>query len=382
MDDTFDNEADNDNDDDGEEIPRVPRAAKNGAGKNGAAAASGGGGGRGGASGGGGVGGSGGASGGGGVGGSGGADTDGGPPCTPPYDTAAHCGSCRFSCDSGAPICSLGTDGYFCTVRCAAPLIECGTQCVNPEIDENNCGRCNRRCVSGICQGSQCVGATAGHAVLFCMDYRTRAIAGAPQEKLLENAIFLGPRSTVRVLAYAQYTPQSVITAVGSTLDAAAQARGRSYTLTSGATSLDVANSLNVFSYDVLLVYDQSLAPAGRLASIGTGLANAVDSFTRAGGTVVVLAGDGGRGEMSDLITNAGLLDVSGQTSVTGALVYDRGLADAIGINVLTPFRASRETCTFATPPPDSSTVFVVTDAPSSAGRIGAAVVVHRVVAP
>ncbi|HEX4404703.1 MAG TPA: RNA polymerase sigma factor region1.1 domain-containing protein, partial [Polyangia bacterium] len=44
MDDTFDNEADTDNDDDGEEIPRVPRAAKpgakagakNGAGKNGA----------------------------------------------------------------------------------------------------------------------------------------------------------------------------------------------------------------------------------------------------------------------------------------------------------------------------------------------------------
>ncbi len=45
MEDTFDNEADTDNDDDGEEIPRVPRAAKNGAAKNGAAAASGGGGG-------------------------------------------------------------------------------------------------------------------------------------------------------------------------------------------------------------------------------------------------------------------------------------------------------------------------------------------------
>jgi RNA polymerase primary sigma factor len=44
MEDTFDNEADTDNDDDGEEIPRVPRAAKNGAGKNGAAASSGGGG--------------------------------------------------------------------------------------------------------------------------------------------------------------------------------------------------------------------------------------------------------------------------------------------------------------------------------------------------
>src|SRR6267142_1435666 len=45
MDDTFENESDNDNDDDGEEIPRVPRAAKNGAAKNGAPASGGGGGG-------------------------------------------------------------------------------------------------------------------------------------------------------------------------------------------------------------------------------------------------------------------------------------------------------------------------------------------------
>src|SRR5882724_4965644 len=44
MDDTFENEADNDNEDDGEEIPRVPRAAKNGAAKNGAPASGGGGG--------------------------------------------------------------------------------------------------------------------------------------------------------------------------------------------------------------------------------------------------------------------------------------------------------------------------------------------------
>jgi len=43
MEDSFDNEADTDNDDDGEEIPRVPRAAKNGAGKNGSANGSGGG---------------------------------------------------------------------------------------------------------------------------------------------------------------------------------------------------------------------------------------------------------------------------------------------------------------------------------------------------
>jgi hypothetical protein len=71
------------------------------------------------------------------------------------------------------------------------------------------------------------------------------------------------------------------------------------------------------------------------------------------------------------------------QTSVTGNIVYNRAPADAVGINVLTQFRARRETCTFTTPPPpDSSTVFVVTDAASAAGTLGAPSVVHRVVLP
>jgi len=139
-----------------------------------------------------------------------------------------------------------------------------------------------------------------------------------------------------------------------------------------------------VANFEVLLVYDQPSAPAGRLLSAGTSIADAVDSFVRAGGIVTVLASAGGRGEMADFITGAGLVTVTGQEALTSAdLLYDRGPADAIGVNVLSPFRAPRESCRFITgAPTDAYTVFVVTDTPSSAGTLGAPAVIHRVVAP
>jgi hypothetical protein len=318
----------------------------------------------------------------GGTAGTGGSITD-AQTCFPPYDTAAHCGDCDTRCVEPAQLCSLGNDGYFCTTRCSAPLSECGTQCVNFDTDENNCGECGRRCASGICQGRQCVGMTAGHDVVLCMDYSTPAPADSSPSQLLGNAVFLGPKSAVRVLAYSEYAQPQVMATVRASLGIAASNRGRTYTLTNSATSLDVANRLSVANFEVLLVYDQPTAPAGRLLSAGTTIADAVDSFVRAGGIVTVLAGAGGRGEMPDFITGAGLVTVTGQEVVTGELLYDRAPADAIGVNVLSPFRAPRESCRFISPAPsDAFTVFVVTDTPSSSGVLGAPAVIHRVVAP
>jgi hypothetical protein len=86
---------------------------------------------------------------------------------------------------------------------------------------------------------------------------------------------------------------------------------------------------------------------------------------------------------MADFVTSAGLFAVSGQALVTGDLLYDRAPADAIGVNVLSPFRAPSITCRFTTTgTPDDTTVFVVTDSPPSSGMLGAPVVIHRVIAP
>lgn len=303
--------------------------------------------------------------------------------CVGPFDTPMQCGNCFTRCTGATPLCEPGNDGYLCVPRCTAPLVDCGGQCVNTDNDENNCGRCGNVCASGICQGGQCVGATAGHIVVFCMDYQRAAPANSPSETLLGNAVFLGSRNPVRIYEYDEFTPAAVVTGVGQTLTSVAGARGRTYVTTPVSVGLDVPLNLNIFDYDVLLVLDQPNAPAGRLGNLGTTWADAVGSFVAAGGRVVVLAGDGGVAEMDDLITNANLLSASAQTSVTGNIIYNRAPADAVGVNVLTQFRSRRETCTFTTTAaPDASTIFVVTDSPSTSGTLGAPVVVHRVVAP
>ncbi|HVU00937.1 MAG TPA: hypothetical protein VHE30_04265 [Polyangiaceae bacterium] len=315
-------------------------------------------------------------------GGSGGAGTGGDPNCQGPYDTAAQCGSCTQKCTPPAGLCEPGNDGYICVSLCTAPLVQCGTQCVNTDIDEDNCGRCNHRCASQICQGGQCVGATAGHVVVMCMDYRTQPVVGSPQQRLLGNAVFIPPGNPVRVLAYSQSTPAATITAVGRTLDAAATSKNRTYTITQAKTALAVTTALNVVDYDVLLVYDQPNAAAGALGATGATFQSPISSFVRAGGTVVVLAGDGGQAEMPAFLDAAGLLDARAQPGVTGNLLYNRALGDAVGLNVLSQFRAVRETCTFTLNSVDPAATFVITNQPASSGEIGNPVVVHTVVAP
>ena len=307
---------------------------------------------------------------------------DGGPNCVPPYDTPENCGNCGVKCTAPTSLCSPGNDRYVCTALCILPLVQCGDVCVNTDTDENNCGSCGRVCASGICQGGQCVGATAGHEVMFCMDFRNRPAAGAPQQHLLGNAILLNTVNPVRVLAFSEYAPAAVVTEVNATITAAATLRTRTWVPTPATTTLEVTNKLSVVNYEVLLVYDQSNAPAGVLSTIGSNLSGTVDSFVRAGGTVVVLAGDGGRAEMLDFLSAVGLMTATGQTSITGAQIYNRAPGDAVGLNVLSSFRAARETCTFTMSAPDASTSFVVTDTPSSGGMLGAPVVVHRVLAP
>jgi hypothetical protein len=86
---------------------------------------------------------------------------------------------------------------------------------------------------------------------------------------------------------------------------------------------------------------------------------------------------------MPAFLDSAGLLSATGQTHVVGSQIHNRAPADAVGLNVLTPFLALQSTCTFTTTsPPDSTTVYVVTDMPASSGNLGAPVVVHRVILP
>lgn len=301
--------------------------------------------------------------------------------CSPPYDQPDKCGDCNTKCTGSTPICSPADGGYACVPLCTPPLVQCGNQCVDTNSDPKHCGSCNKVCPTGLCQGGKCVGAKAGHIVAACMSYQQN-FQSSSQTVLLGNAVFLPFANPVRILAYDQYVQNNVRQRVDQTIDWAASARGRTYTITSVSTTAGVPQKLNVLDYDVFVVYDQPNAPAGALGSDGTAWATTLDSFARAGGVIVVLSGGDGVGEMPALLTNSNLLPVSAETDVTYNQLYNRAPTDAIGVNVLTPFVATRNSCTFTTSvTPDATTTFVITDQGPN-GPVGDPVVVHRTALP
>jgi hypothetical protein len=301
----------------------------------------------------------------------------------PPYDRPEACGDCATQCTGDTPICSPdGMGSYVCVKKCDDPLTLCGNQCVDLNIDPDHCGSCPNVCPSGICQGGKCVGANVGHVVVACMDY-SQPVANSPQTVLMGNAVFLPIRNPVRILAYTENAPLAVRTKVNQDIGFAATARGRAFALTASATYADVTAKLNINDFDVLMIYDQSTAPKGQLATIGAAwqTSTVLSSFAAAGGVIVALSSGTGTGEMDQLFTSAELLDVSAETSAANVTLYNRAPADALGINVISPFLAPKNSCTFTTSTvPDSDDIFVIRDAASPAA--GSPVVVHRVIEP
>jgi hypothetical protein len=207
-------------------------------------------------------------------------------------------------------------------------------------------------------------------------------VASTAFERLLGNAVFLSSVEDIRILAYEEFAPAAVVNSVKLTMNSMAADRGRTFTMTEVFTSVEVTNNLDTTNFEVLLVFDQQLAPLGRLAETGSNWEPTLTPFVRAGGIVIVLAGPTGRGEMDDFLTASNLLPVFGQRLVTNTEVYNRAPGDAIGLGVISPLLALRESCVFDTDPPDQNTTFVVTDTPASDGNLGNPLVVHRVVAP
>jgi hypothetical protein len=269
---------------------------------------------------------------------------------------------------------------YQCVLVCEAPLQQCNGECVDFNIDADSCGKCGSVCASGICQGGKCVGAQVGHVVLACMDYQVPG-RNTAQTALMGNAVLLPLQNPVRVLAYTEYAPVDERDLVNQDIAYAAAARGRTYNITPLAKASAASAALNITDYDVFLVYDQTAAPKGQMATVGgTWQTNSViDSFAAAGGVVIVLSG--GKSEMDQFLSNAQLMDVTGQTVVSNTYLYNRAPADALGINVISPFLAPMNTCTFTTSlTPDSDNIFVVSDAAPPGS--GSPVVVHRVIEP
>ena len=302
--------------------------------------------------------------------------------CSPPYDTAEHCGTCNTVCADPTPVCAdVGNKVYQCQVKCEAPLVNCSNACVDLNSDSDNCGKCHKSCPSAICSGGECIGAQAGHIVSICMNYREVAQASQPTT-LLGNAVFLPMENPVKILAFAEFADSNVLARVNQVIDWAARARGRSYQIATLTDPDQVNSTLKKPDFDVFLVYDQQLATAGKLADYGTQWSKTIESFSFVGGVVVVLDGNTGTREMGDLLTNAAILPVTGKTNMSRKQVYNRDPGDVIGVNVVSPFLAPRDSCVFTTTAGEgANTSFVVTDNPTDpADRRPLAV--HRIAVP
>jgi hypothetical protein len=300
------------------------------------------------------------------------ASPDGGPSMPPsiPVDAGADAAG-----DDAADAEAGGGGADSDLPECALPAADCAGSCVDLTADPGHCGACHNQCPSGICQDGSCIGTTAGHSVLLCMSFEHNA-KGSPQTALVGNAVFLRP-GPLRILGYAEHAPKSIVNGVNQAIAWAAAANGRTYAVHVAQDAESVTADLPI--YDVLLVYDQTSAPAGTLAAVGSSWAPALASFLQGGGVAVVQSGGGGTGEMGALLTSAGLLPVSAQPLLTGSILYNRAPADAVGVNVLSPFLAQKRTCGWQIDEePGAGTSYVITDAAPNAGA-GMPVVVHRI---
>jgi hypothetical protein len=320
--------------------------------------------------------------------------------CLPPHDSPSHCGDCDTRCPVEAPLCQATSDGssFECVPFCDPPLVECRGECVLApdayQSDPDNCGRCGLECPSDICQAGECVGARYGHIALFCMDLNS-ATTDTGSADVLANAALIPNTNPVRVLAYTRGTTPAAVSKVNALLNAKAAERGRKVTITEAKTDSAVTNNLSILSYEVLLVHDLDVAESGDPAATATDWesSSTITSFTKAGGVVIVLDGSDGTGEMHDFINAANLLQgasstltITGQNDITDAKVYNLAGADVVGVNVVSEFRGTSHTCTFATSGTlDAQDTFVVVgDAESQSDGSGGGdpVVIHRIIKP
>ena len=270
-------------------------------------------------------------------------------------------------------------DGGGDAFTCLPNELYCSGVCIDPLTDPFNCGVCGNVCPSLLCSAGKCQGLIAGHMVVIGHDYQ--GSFSSAQAKVLSNAVLLAPPSAIKVRSYEQSANSAAIANVKATLNAAAIAQGRTIAYTVASVPSDVT-SMTTSNTDALVVYDQVTAAAGTLAGLGAGWAATLATFTKGGGIVVVLDGQGGANpQMTALIKNANVLDVSSDTFVkVGTALNVVAPQNAVGLGVLSPYGAGVRSVYFACNEANAGFVTYVVVDPSTDAGTPPPVVVDKIV--
>lgn len=283
--------------------------------------------------------------------------------CVRPDNDPMNCGVCGRVC-AVSEVCTGGT----CAARCAAPTIYCAGVCVDPQTDELNCGGCGVVCPSGVCNAGLCRDARVGHVVLIGHNFRrTRN----DQDRLVGNAVFLAPSPSPRILSFVGSADATAVMNVDAAIATTAGARTwRRVALSDPAM---ISASLSIDTYDVMLVFEQSTATDAAIATLATEAGDALGSFARAGGVVIVLDGPTTNAGTYPVMAATGLLSPTGVRNIDALIVtlVPAAATDALAVGVRGSYRAQPTSVSFITTDPYA--VFVQGTPP---------VVLHRAVGP
>ena len=257
--------------------------------------------------------------------------------CVDPDTSLEHCGVCDNPC-TGMQLCIAGV----CQAppMCSDPFKICDGVCVNTSTDPDNCGDCDGRCQSGLCKGSSCAGAAAGHLVIVGHDYEVSDPTA--MDRVAYNAMFVGlTASSLDVLTFQTATTTASVTGIDNAVDFWTTQVGTSWTKTVAAEDevTDLLEDNNVF-----VVYPQQEATNADLAMWSAAWGAALWQFVNRGGVIVVFDG---ADAADDTVKNLGtfqVLDDAGFGGVTGR--------SDVSDSTLTVFRPSDTVVQGVTPIP------------------------------
>jgi hypothetical protein len=197
---------------------------------------------------------------------------------------------------------------------------------------------------------------------------------------VLNNAVFVTDVQTVRILSYEQFADAANVSRIKQQLSGYAAAQGRATQFTVSNAAADLAATDLFAKYQVVLVYDQGNMDFATASAAGAAASVPLGNFAKSGGTVVVLDGARGLGNMPSFITQAGLWSIASHALLPAGTgrVSVVSPADVLATGVVTPYATAARSVSFVSNDAASATrIFVALSGVSPA--FGDPVILHKI---